>query len=872
MRKVANKEAVRRLSDRGFQTNKLRNSIAAIAIALTAMLFTALFTIGIGALSTFQMQTARQAGGDTHGVIKNLTKEEYETLKEHPLIKESMPCKLVADYVRNPEFLKRHVEAWYYPKNAYPHCFIEILKGKAPKKADEILLDETSMELLGLKKEPGQKVTLQLQIRQYDEAITKRTFTVTGITRSDPALNVGFAIVSEAYVEAHADELVYNGIDHRESQTGSIRMDVMFSNSFNIQKKLDQVITESGYSIKETDENYIASNGNWAYVSDEADADPMTMGAVAGGLLLILLTGYLIIYNIFRISIMKDIRYYGLLKTIGTTGRQIKRIIRRQALKLSLIGIPVGLLAGFFVGKGLVPVIMKSLGDIVEYSTVPANPLIFIGAAVFTLVTVFISTGHPARMAARVSPIEALRYTEGSKARKKGKHSLSGGRIWRMAMSNLGRSKGKTTIIIASLSLAIILLNSVFTITHSFDMDKYLQSFIKPDFLIANAKYFGMDNYRGRNLETIDEENLTESYIEYCQGLKGYEDGGRLYGAGSFVGVKQKGITIPPGIEQDSNGMPGEYYGKEFIPIDTNEQGDFEVYLYGAEDFVVNEMQVWEGESDLNVIKDKLKTGDYIVYAAPVTDKGAIRKDRVLNHPGDKVTLTYKDQNGEPKEKEVTVLSVIKEDYWNLTTRMSSYFPYYIGAEPFKEIVSQKFLMSYSFDVKDGYARETDAALKGYTSSTEPLMDYSSKLQYEKSFYTLTNMFLLIGGALAFVIGVIGILNFVNSILTGIITRQREFAMMEAIGMTKRQLTKMVMAEGLYYAALTIVFSFVAGSLFSLTAVRTLSGGMWFMQYKFMITPMLVVFPILLIMGGLVPYLAFRFGRKGTVVEELQKE
>lgn len=51
-------------------------------------------------------------------------------------------------------------------------------------------------------------------------------------------------------------------------------------------------------------------------------------------------------------------------------------------------------------------------------------------------------------------------------------------------------------------------------------MDKYLQSFIKPDFLIANAKYFGMDNYRGRNLETIDEENLTESYIEYCQGLK----------------------------------------------------------------------------------------------------------------------------------------------------------------------------------------------------------------------------------------------------------------------------------------------------------------------------------------------------------------
>ena len=133
-------------------------------------------------------------------------------------------------------------------------------------------------------------------------------------------------------------------------------------------------------------------------------------------------------------------------------------------------------------------------------------------------------------------------------------------------------------------------------------------------------------------------------------------------------------------------------------------------------------------------------------------------------------------------------------------------------------------------------------------------------------------MFLLIGGALAIVIGVIGILNFINSILTGIITRQREFAMMEAIGMTKRQLTKMVIAEGLYYAILTVVFSLVAGSLFSLTAVRILSEGMWFMRYEFMIAPMLVVFPILLVLGGLVPYLAFRFGRRGTVVEELQKE
>ncbi len=510
MRKVKNKEVIRRLSDKSFKVNKTRNLIAVAAIALTSMLFSALFSVGIGTVYTFQRQTARQSGGDAHGVFKELTQEEYEKLKVHPLIKESMPCRLVADYVRNPEFLKRHAEAWYYPEEAYPHCFIDIIEGKAPKAADEILLDETSMELLGLPKEPGQIVTLDLQLHNYDETITERTFTVSGVIKSDPALDVGFALVSQAYVEKYAQELEYKGQDDTGSTMGAIRMDVIFSNSLGIQKKLDRVLTESGFSTEPGDDNYIASNANWAYVSDGADTDLTTVGAVAGALVLILITGYLIIYNIFRISIMKDIRYYGLLKTIGTTGRQIKKIIRRQALKLSVIGIPIGLLAGFFVGKALLPAILNTTGTVTRGETqVPVNPVIFIGAAAFSLVTIFISTGHPARLAAKVSPIEALRFTEGKRAKKKGKRSSGGGKIWRMALSNLGRSKGKTSIIIVSLSLAVVLLNSVFTITNSFDMDLFLRSFTNSDFLIANAKYFNTDFYHGISEEEIDEENLT---------------------------------------------------------------------------------------------------------------------------------------------------------------------------------------------------------------------------------------------------------------------------------------------------------------------------------------------------------------------------
>ncbi|MFR6185802.1 MAG: ABC transporter permease [Lawsonibacter sp.] len=134
-------------------------------------------------------------------------------------------------------------------------------------------------------------------------------------------------------------------------------------------------------------------------------------------LLLIGFTGYLIIYNVFQISVTNDIRFYGLLKTIGTTPRQLRRIIRHQALALSLAGIPLGLAAGWLVGGQLTPVVIAPAGRGV--SVVSVDPVIFLLAALFSLVTVFFSCRKPGAMAARVSPIEAVRYTEGGNMERK---------------------------------------------------------------------------------------------------------------------------------------------------------------------------------------------------------------------------------------------------------------------------------------------------------------------------------------------------------------------------------------------------------------------------------------------------------------------
>ena len=864
MRKVKNQKVIRNLSDKSFRASRTRNTIAVLAIALTSMLFTTLFTIGLGSVENFQQQTMRQSGGDSHGVIKDITMEEYEALKDHPLIKESAACEVLADNVANPEFLKRHVELWYVPEYHYPHRYLEIEEGRAPEKADEVLVDEVTMELLGLPKKTGQEITLSLQVGTADPAAEDRTFTVTGILRADPAMNTGFVVTSEDYLTKYAEEI--KAAEREEyAMTGRIDMDVNFSNSFNIQKKLEQVITESGYSVTEGDKNYLSSNVNWAYVSDSAQSDPMTMGAVAGGLFIILLTGYLIIYNVFQISVVKDIRYYGLLKTIGTTGRQIRKIVRRQAWKLAVAGIPLGLVTGFFVGKGIVPLVVERSAYQGSDVQVSLNPWIFAGAILFSLATVWISTRKPARIAGRVSPIEAVRYTEDQNEKKKEKKGTDGGKLWRMALSNLARSKGRTVIVILSLSLSVILLNSIFTVTSSFSMDQFLKKFVVSDFLIANAEYFNSEYYGVK--EGIEEISLSESFIRACEEEDGFERGGRLY-MSNEVGLEAETYQPTENVMTDENGEFYNMFGSEKVPYQRNEDGNYRTTFYGLEDYPLEKAEPFEGETDLSVIKEKLATGKYLLGAVATDDNDQVIEDEIYYHAGDHVTLVMKD--GEKRGFEI--LSLIKENYYGLTNRMGSQFAFYTTADVFLSMESPDYLMSYEFDVEDGREAQFEEFLENYTTTQEPLMHYESKQKWLDEFNGLTGLFTLVGGVLTMVVGVIGILNFVNATLTGIVTRKREFAIMEAIGMTKRQLTRMLMLEGLYYAGFTILCSLAGGCLLSVTLVRILADGMWFMEYQFILWPMLIVFPILLLLGVLVPYLAYLPQRRESVVSVISRE
>lgn len=845
-----NRPIIKKLSGRYFKSSKSRNVIAIIAIILTSILFTTIFTLGSGLIDTVQDQNIRKAGGDGHAALSYISDEVFNDLKDSDLIDRISYTKAVSYRLHNAGLEKWRAEMWYMDDTALEFGRYEPTTGHRPEAENEIMADTRTLEALGVPAELGATVSLEYEIKGQTYTTD---FVLCGFWKTDSLSNVGRLIVSEYFMDRYSDLLTYTyPVDNDYS--GVIVAYIMFKGGGAVEPKLHQLLSEAGYTCDTMggirgNANYINAGINPAYQGSNLLENPFMLISGIVGVLLIMITGYLIIYNIFQISVIQDIQSYGQLKTLGTTKRQIKKLINKQVLRLSCIGIPIGLIVGFFVGRALVPFLMNGT----EYTAdagikVSVNPVIFICSALFALITVYISVRKPAKIAGGVSPVEAIRYTESDTTAFKGKSptvkkSTHGAKIYRMALANLGRNKKRTVLVIVSMTLSLVLFNTVFTLSSGFDIDKYLNNFLNKDFIISSADYFQ------HRFEQSDAE-LSETFIGAVQQENAYEAGGGLYG----VRLLEEFFSAESGTITNYN---------------TDKMGNPLISLHGADDFLLNSMEVIEGEIDW----ESLRTGKYVLYGMHSDDNGNILQDQAVQ-VGDVLRFHHSTANGldstMDRSVDVTVMAKVLVNESVDTTRQTGAANFYMPTEQFKPLCNTPHLVNFSFNVKAEHDMEMEDFLIDYTEKIEPSMDYESKQTYVNSFHDLTALIITIGGALCVIIGLIGIANFVNSMLTSIITRQKEFAMLQSIGMTGKQLKSMLVYEGLFYAIGTIFASSIFGTLFSIIIVRGVSNSVWFFTYRFVIWPMLIIYPFLLVVTIVIPVLLYRKISKTSIIERLR--
>ena len=883
--KVSNRGCIRRLSLRTLLVSRTRNIVAVLAIALTAVLFTSLFTIALSINEGIQQNNFRQAGGWSHGTFKYLTEEQFEELKDDPLI-DQWGLRRFLGMPTDVPFNKSHVEIGYSDANNAHWMYCDPVEGRLPQEGtDEAATDTHVLELLGVEPEIGAQFTVTFFVDGHE---TTQTFTLCGWWEYDEAIVANHILIPESRVDAVLQEV---GVTPpgSDGMTGEWNLDVMLKNGArSISKDLNEILANHGYQSETAGADYIALGVNWGYTGAQLSdkLDPTVAAIIVGVLILILLTGYLIIYNVFQISVAGDIRFYGLLKTIGTTPRQLRRIIRTQALLLSLIGIPIGLLLGWLLGGVLTPVITAQLNGVT--TVVSVSPLLFGGAAAFALVTVLISCRRPGRLAGKVSPVEAVRYTEGKVLGRKGKRRGKGVSLLSMAWANLGRSRGKTFITVLSLTLAVVLLTLTVTFTGGFDMDKYVSNFTASDFILADAGQFqtGGDAFN-------DEMAVPQEVIDAVNAQGGITGSGCIYGK---TGPAVEFVTEEYYRSVWSQWNTPEQLDEAIRYMDRTPEGLLEdrVQLYGMDPFALDHLTVLDG--DLSKLGDP--DGKYIAAVYGDDDYGNPDMDSHWARLGDTVTIRYVEEyeyydvdTGEVygpwenvpegaayaqravkyRDVDYTVAALVMVPY-AFSYRYYGADEFVMSSETFIRDTGTDCVMYYAFDTTDEANAPMESFLADYTGTQNPQFDYESKASYAGEFESTRSMFLLLGGALSFIVGLVGVLNFFNAILTGITARRRELAVLQSIGMTARQLRTMLALEGLFY---TVGAALLALVLIAVTAPfvgPALNGLIWFFTYRFTIWPIAVVLPLFGALGILIPVLSCRAAQRYSVVERLRQE
>ena len=180
-------------------------------------------------------------------------------------------------------------------------------------------------------------------------------------------------------------------------------------------------------------------------------------------------------------------------------------------------------------------------------------------------------------------------------------------------------------------------------------------------------------------------------------------------------------------------------------------------------------------------------------------------------------------------------------------------------------------VMYYAFNMEEEAIPTMEQFLTDYTNGAGSQFDFESRQKMIDDFYSMQSTYLIAGSVLSFIVGLIGVLNFLNTILTGILTRHREFAVLQSVGMTGRQLKEMLIAEGVLYAAVTIVLTFILIVATAPFVSSVLNASFWFFTYQFTALPAVALTPFFLLLGASTPLVTYRFASGKSIVERLRE-
>lgn len=849
MVKVENKETLRLLTKRFMKMNRARNRIAVIAIMLTSLLFTSLFMGSVSMILSKRAADIKQFMDSAHASAQNLSDEDAKQLRQ--AIEQSGQVERYGTGIFLGAGMDEHfgfsVEVRSVDENMAESFNCLPTTGRLPEKENEVAVSSIILESLGITPKIGEEITLTWEVNPMLEQYKTDTFRVCGFWKGDKAVLGQMIWVSESYAKENrypvTEEELENGI-----YNGGKECSVWYKNLWNLEKKTEAICKTAGFTKAGT-----GLEVNPAY--NLLEEDTFSFSSLIVMILFVILAGYLIIYNIFQISVKTDIRAYGLLKNVGTTGKQLKKIVRMQAWRLSAVGIPIGLLCGYLAGLCMAPSLtanaeISAQAGKTSETVVSANPLIFLVAACLTLLTVYLSSLQACNMVERVSPVEALRLAEGGQLQRKQKKNTSA-TWWGMAVQNVFRNWKKGLIVMLSIALSMVVVNCIVMLVQGYDFSSYKNVFLAAD--------FQLDQMTG-SLSNTNFHGITPKIKETLNQCPESEKTGYVYYSDEIHTMEPELLKIWENLADKYEENWTDY--EKQIWEEAKVSNTVNVHFLGINEAVFDKLE-WRGKK---CSWDTFQSGDYILV--DYGDKYA-RKPISYYQTGDIFQMEYR--NGNKKDYEVIGEALLP---YSLDYPYSDLI-YLTVLVPEDEYIAQtgnESAMYAAIDAKKGEERQVKDYIEEYVLSEHDMINVFSVLDMKESFQKFVSKYYMIGGFLVIILAFIGIMNFFNTTATSVISRKKELALLEVVGMTKKQISKMLVAEGCIYLGGAVVIAIV---LIVFGAEKILSntlGMAFFFRMHLTIAPCLLMIPILIALAYVIPKYQFEKMSRESVVERIRKE
>lgn len=803
-----NKAIINKLAKNSVKTNKKQYVILFFTILLSSFMLFGVFTVGMTYLDASRLQNTRLNGAEYDiATMNGFTPKQLHTLRHNEAI-QSVGVESYAGFIKSTEFDPAVAIGLLWCDETFWNNLMSPartkVEGHYPQRKNELMVTKDILKACGNENlSVGDSFVFTYE---NNTGVHTGEFIISGIWDGYGDTSAGF--VSKAFYDETGYDLKNDGI-----------MCIKLNHNYVLPATIQSIEKSLNFSDRQI----------FAPTSYIENSFKFLLG-IYGLALVICLSAYLLIYNILYLSVSGKIRYYGLLQSLGMTKRQLVYFIVKQMAFVGIAGVAIGILSAILLCIKIVPYILGVVGISTGTIEFQLNPVIFMISIVVTAISILLGMRKPIQIATKITPVEATKYRE-CISNRRGYKKKKGAFFWRMALEQLKKDKKKTIVVLLSLATSLSVFYCLTTMISSQGERTVLPNYWNADYVVKNQTQTTEDIH---SLQPAIGDSFIKE-IEKMDGIREYHivEGVPVcfpYTPNSFSAmwitnyIERTPYLSSEEVIADYKENPSNYYGM-LVGID-EEQFDY-----------VNQ------SLDTPVDKEDFLNGKICI----VQYEGSEIPKEYLNQ---KVSFEF-----QGKQYEITVEAVSYE---------TQYSGVDIGASL---MVSQDYLKSLSskptiLDMYIYYEKEYDEVLERKIASLVDHSPYSNDLYVESQYENMKTIqesqgdMMEIGTIIAVLLLLVGVLNYANTIASSIQNRKLTFSVMESLGMSRKQINRLLIREGVLYAVFSAVITLTIGSVITYICFQAMN----YMEipFKVPVIPLLSAMILVILICAIAPLLSYK--------------